>query len=76
MIFLDADRGDMQLWHIGRQIGVALVGADDEGSGLGDHEIASRHPGVGRKDQRPRRLPLCFRQIVDIGVAGIGADRT
>ena len=27
---LDADRGDMQLRHVGRQIGIAFVGADDE----------------------------------------------
>ena len=72
---LDADRGDVQLRHIGRQIGVALVGADDEGPGLGDREIGPRHAGVGSEDQRAGRLALRFRQIMDVAVVGIGADR-
>ena len=73
---LDADRGDVQLRHVGRQICVALVGADDECPGLGDHEIAPRHARVGVKDQRSGCLPLCFCQIVDVTIARVGADRT
>ena len=65
----------MQLWHIGRQIGIALVGADDEGSGLGDRKIAAGHPRVGFEDQRAGRLPLRFRQVVDVTVARVGPDR-
>ncbi len=71
----DADRGDVQLWHIGRKIGIALVGADDEGPGLGDREIAPGHAGIGLEDQRPGRLALGFRQVVDVAVIGVGADR-
>ena len=56
--------------------GVALVGADHECPGLGDHEIGPRHARVGDRDQWAGRLPLCFRQIkVHIGVARVGADR-
>ena len=73
---LDADRGDVQIWYIGREIGVAFVGADDKGAGLGDREIAARHTGIGGEDQRPRRLTLRFGQIVDVAVFGVGADRS
>src|SRR4030081_2860374 len=65
----------MQLRHVGRQVGVPLVGADDEGAGLADREIATGHPGVGIEDQRVGRLPLRFRQVVDVAVARVGAER-
>ena len=43
--------------------------------GLGDREIAPGHPGVGIEDQRAGRLPLRFRQVVDVAVARVGAER-
>jgi hypothetical protein len=72
---LDADRGDMQLGHVGRKIGIALVGADHDAARLRDREIASRHAGVGGKDQRTVGIPLRLRQIVHVAVVRIGADR-
>jgi len=72
---LDADRGDMQLRHVGRQVGVTLVGADHEGAGLGDREIAAGHAGIGGENQRARRFALRFRQIVNVAVLRIGTDR-
>ena len=72
---LDADRGDVQFRHVGREIGVAFIGADDHAAGLGDGEVAAGHPDVGREDQRTGRLPLRFREIMYVAVAGVGADR-
>ena len=54
----------MQLRHIGRQIGVAFIGTDDDAAGLGDREIATGHPGIGREDQGTGRLALRLRQVV------------
>ena len=72
---LDADRGDMQLGHVGREVGVALVGADDEAAGLRDREIGAGHAGVGGQDQRAGRLALRFGEVMDVAVVGVGADR-
>jgi hypothetical protein len=47
---LDADRGDVQLRHVRRQIGVSLVGADDKGPGLGHREIAPGHARIRVED--------------------------
>ena len=58
-----------------RQVGVALVGADDDGAGLGDGEIGAGHAGVGLEEIRPRGLPLALRQVVDVAVLRVGADR-
>ncbi len=65
----------MQFRHIGREIGIALVGADDNAAGLGDRKIAARHAGIGGQDQRTVGLALCLRQVVHVAVVGIGTDR-
>src|SRR5580704_3798886 len=71
---LDPDRGDVQLWHVGRQVGITLIGAYDEGPGLGDHEVRPRHARVSLEDQRPGRLTLRFCKVVDVAVAWVGAE--
>jgi len=64
-----------QLRHIGREIGIAFVGADDNAAGLGDREIAAGHPGVGGEDRRTDRVALRFRQVVHVAVVGVDSDR-
>ena len=65
----------MQLGHVRRQVCVALVGADDEAAGFRDCEIGACHARVGREDQRTIRVALRLRQIMDVAVVGVGADR-
>jgi hypothetical protein len=43
--FFYADRGDVQFWHIGREIGVTFIGADDHAASFGDGKIAAGHTG-------------------------------
>ena len=47
---LNTDRRDVEFGYIGRQIGVAFIGAYDEGSGLGNRKVAARHAGIGGQD--------------------------
>jgi hypothetical protein len=61
--------------HIGGQVGVAFVGADHECPGLGHREITAGHAGIGGEDNRGGRLTLRFRQIMNVAVGRVGADR-
>ena len=47
---LDAHAGDVQRRQGGAEIGVALVGADDDRAGLGDGEVDAGQPGLGREE--------------------------
>ena len=47
---LDADRGYVEAWHVGRQIGIALIGANDDAAGLGNGKVATGHTGIGGED--------------------------
>src|SRR5262249_22949113 len=61
---LDADAGDVQRRHGGADVGVALVGADDEPTGLGHGEVGAGHAGVGRQEAGPGVLTHRLGQVV------------
>jgi hypothetical protein len=72
---LDADRGDDQRRQVHGEVGVALVGADDDGAGLGDGEVGADHPCAGLQEIRPGGPPLALGEVMDVGVLRVGAQR-
>src|SRR5262245_15747992 len=71
---LDADRGYVQLRHVGRQIGIALIGADDDAAGLGNSKVAAGHTGIGGGAKGSVRFARGFGEVVHVAVVGTGAD--
>src|SRR6202000_2382972 len=69
------DGRDMDRRHVRRQVGVTFVRPDDEAARLRDGELATCHPRVGIQYQRPGRLPLGLREIMDVVVLRFGAQR-
>jgi hypothetical protein len=70
----DADRRDVELGQVDAQVGVALVGAHDNGARLRDRKIGARHARVGLEEIGPRVLALALGQVMDVAVFRIGAD--
>src|SRR5262245_55934326 len=65
----------MELRHVGAEVGIALVRADDETAGLRHRKIRACHPGLGTQEIGSRRLPLPLRKIMNVIVAGLRSDR-
>ena len=64
----------MERRHAGTDVGVALVGADDEPARLGHGEVGAGHPGVGRHEAGPGVLAHRLGQVVRVGVRRVRAE--
>src|SRR5208282_2493620 len=71
---LDADAGNVQLGHVGAEVGVTLVGADDEAAGLRDREIGTSHAGLGTQEIRPRVAAHRFGEVTRVVIARLRPD--
>src|SRR5882757_1409741 len=72
---LDTDACNMERRYGGPDIGIAFVGANHEGSSLGDRKIATRHASSRSQKSRTSVIANNLGQKVGVIVVWIGANR-